>query len=57
MNISIFFSKIFVYPPPPSPESLGGTYKGALPLEYLEEDYEAGVDALPQQLRFSHSNL
>ena len=23
-----------------------------MPLEYLEEDYEAGVDALPQQLRF-----
>ena len=23
-----------------------------MPLEYLEEDYEAGVDALPQQLRW-----
>ena len=35
-----------------SPESIGGGVRGAMPLEYLEEDYEAGVDALPQQLRF-----
>ena len=35
-----------------SPESVGGGVRGAMPLEYLEEDYEAGVDALPQQLRF-----
>ena len=34
-----------------SPESVGGGVRGAMPLEYLEEDYEAGVDALPQQLR------
>ena len=34
-----------------SPESIGGGVRGAMPLEYLEEDYEAGVDALPQQLR------
>ena len=35
-----------------SPESVGGGVRGAMPLEYLEEDYEAGVDALPQQLRW-----
>ena len=28
-----------------------------MPLEYLEEDYEAGVDALPQQLRLDLSNF
>ena len=38
-----------------SPESIGGGVRGAMPLEYLEEDYEAGVDALPQQLRFGLS--
>ena len=36
-----------------SPESVGGGVRGAMPLEYLEEDYEAGVDALPQQLRLT----
>ena len=40
-----------------SPESIGGGVRGAMPLEYLEEDYEAGVDALPQQLRFCIKNL
>lgn len=35
-----------------SPEGLGASYKGPMPLEYLEEDYETGVDALPQQLRY-----
>ena len=40
-----------------SPESVGGGVRGAMPLEYLEEDYEAGVDALPQQLRFYISKI
>jgi len=40
-----------------SPESVGGGVRGAMPLEYLEEDYEAGVDALPQQLRFVLQNM
>ena len=31
---------------------MGHKFKLPLPLEYLEEDYEAGVDALPQQLRW-----
>ena len=39
-----------------SPESVGGGVRGAMPLEYLEEDYEAGVDALPQQLRFEFNH-